>query len=232
MSIDRLHRLRGKRILYCFGDSHIHMYRHTVSQGHLRRTIIRCTCARGATAYGLANPGSRSNALHTFQKRLESIPRCDYVLFMLGEVDCGSLLWHLSLNRALPAEELLEESLAHYEEFLGSLIGLGFENLIVSTIPVPAVIDDPPKTDTIPVRPKVPASLQQRTALTLRYNARLRQCCNRMNLRILDFEADLLDESSGVVRDQLLRTDALDHHLAFLAVAPVLAANLRDLGFA
>jgi hypothetical protein len=229
--VDRLHRLSGKRILYCFGDSHVHVYRHTVEQGHLGKTIIRSTCAQGATAYGIANPLSRSNALSLFQQTLGSISSCDYLLFMLGEVDCGSLIWYRSAEYGLPVEELVEESLTHYQAFLSSVLGLGYEKLIVSTVPLPAIFDDLPEVETDRVRHKVPASLAQRTNLTLRYNALLREYCSQMGLRLLDFEADLLDESSGAVSRQFLRDDPLDHHLAFLAVAPVLAARLRQLGF-
>jgi hypothetical protein len=150
---------------------------------------------------------------------------------MLGEVDCGSLIWRRSAKYALPVEALLEESLANYQAFLSSVIGLGYEKLIVSTIPLPTIFDDPASGETDPFRPDVSASLAERTDLTLRYNARLREYCNQTGLRLLDFEADLLDASSGVVGHQFLRDDPLDHHLAFLAVAPVLAAKLRQLGF-
>ena len=231
MSADRFRRWRGKRILYCFGDSHIHMYRHTILQGHLKNTIIRSTCARGATAYGIANPHSRSKALSIFQQRLRSVSSRDDLLFMLGEVDCGSLIWYRSAESGQPAEALVEESLDHYQAFLSSVIGLGFDKLIVSTIPLPTIFDNPPIGETDRVRHEVPASLAQRTELTLRYNARLREYCQQTGLRLLDFEAELLDESSGAMRQEFLRSDPLDHHLAFLAFAPVLAARLRDLGF-
>jgi hypothetical protein len=150
---------------------------------------------------------------------------------MLGEVDCGSLIWRRSARYTVPVEAPLEESLAHYQAFLATVIALGYEKLIVSTIPLPAIFDDPPSGETVPVRPRVSASLAERTDLTLRYNARLREYCSQMGLRILDFEADLLDGSTGVVGRQFLRNDPDDHHLAFLAVAPVLAARLRQLGF-
>ena len=230
-SSDWLHRLRGWRILYCFGDSHVGMYRHIVPQGHLGKTIIRTTYARGATAYGIANPNSRSNALNIFRQRLGSISSRDHLLFMLGEVDCGAMIWHRAVKRARPVGSLMEESLANYQAFLSSVIGLGYENLIVSTIPLPVILDSPPIGETTPVRPEVPATLAERTGLTLRYNARLREYCAKMSLRLLDFEADLLDETSGVVRRQFLRKDPLDHHLEFMAVAPVLARKLRQLGF-
>ncbi|MGD1995079.1 MAG: hypothetical protein PVI59_17950, partial [Anaerolineae bacterium] len=140
-------------------------------------------------------------------------------------------VWHRAAKYALPVEAPLEESLANYQAFLLSVMGLGYQKLIVSTIPLPVVFDDLPHGKTLPVRRRVSASLAERTDLTVQYNARLREYCSQMGLPILDFEADLLDESSGVVGRQFLRDDPLNHHLAFLAVAPVLAAKLRQLDF-
>jgi hypothetical protein len=46
----------------------------------------------GATAQGAVNPNSKTDALAIFQKKIK-YTNADNILIMLGEVDCGYLIW-------------------------------------------------------------------------------------------------------------------------------------------
>jgi hypothetical protein len=117
-SIDNLHRVSGKRIVYCLGDSHAKVFQYVDQNNYLPRTIFRCVIVGGATALGMVNPNSKTNALLTFQRKLGSISQRDHILFLLGEVDCGFVIWYRAAKYGLTVQAQMEESLRNYKRFI------------------------------------------------------------------------------------------------------------------
>ena len=80
------------RNLFCFGDSHVSVFNYIDDQKVLKNTKIFVTMVPGATALGMVNPNSKTNALNIFYSNLVDIPKDSSLLFMLGEVDCGFVI--------------------------------------------------------------------------------------------------------------------------------------------
>ena len=74
----------------------------------------------GATAFGLANPNSRTEHVQNVQKHIQRLPRSRTLLFMLGEVDCGYLIW-LRAQAGASVEDEMNASLRNYTDFLQRL---------------------------------------------------------------------------------------------------------------
>ena len=168
---DNWRRLRGARILYCIGDSHIGLFIELNRQHLLRRTILRCKRVGAATAMGLANPNSTTKALQIYEEYICSISRRDYLLFMLGEVDCGYLIWSQASKYQLSVDSQLDKSLAIYQDFILKVHKTGYKKIILASVPLPTIMDMQVWGGKVgDARQTVTASLRERTDITFRYN--------------------------------------------------------------
>jgi hypothetical protein len=221
--------LTNRTILHCFGDSHTTIFLTVARSRLLRHTWIDAVAVNGATALGMVNPRSRTAALPTFSKVIAKLPVGRPVLFLLGEVDCGFLIWLRAERLGLPVQEQLEESVANYTSFLGDLVAAG-RRVIVASVPLPTIRDGDVRGEVAGARQEVSATLEERTALTLQYDAALRDWTTRHGCSFLDVEKACLDPVTGVVREELRNPDALDHHLAPGPFAGIVAEQLRVIG--
>ena len=238
--LDGFYRKVGYRILHCLGDSHIAMFRYLDQNGYLRKTRIRCRPVSAASAMGLVHPLSKTQALPTFRQYIAKVPFEDYLLFLLGEVDCGFVIWYRAAKHSLPVETQFEQSLHNYESFICSVKEGGHQKLIIASAPLPTIFDDQltgqlggqARGQVAVIRQEVTASLLERTELTRRYNARLSRFCQEQKIIFLDYENELLDEATKVIDRRFLNPDPLDHHMNPEPVAPLLTDKFHQLGFA
>jgi hypothetical protein len=189
------------------------------------------TVVVGATALGMENPNSRTEALRTFRDRIARLPLDRTLLFVLGEVDCGFLLWYKAEHSRVPLEELTERSLDSYTRFLGSLLAEGRRNIVVTTVALPVIEDYATWAGLKNQRSSVRASLDERTALTRRYNARLREWAASSGCAVLDLEPGLTDAATGLVRAEMINPDPLNHHYNPVPFGAVVAVKLREAGY-
>ena len=150
---------------------------------------------------------------------------------MLGEVDCGYLLWYRSERPGLPVAEELHRSLTNYFAFLEATRALGHEQVIVCAVPPPTILDGQVWGDVANARSRVTATLRERTDLTHRYNQALRAIAYERGFSFLDFEAEVIDPASKPDRHELRNPDPLDHHLADGPLAAILLKHLLQLGY-
>jgi hypothetical protein len=223
--LDPLRRRRGHQILHLLGDSHLSMFENWHGPQALPRTVIRPTKVPGATALGLANPNSKSNALAKFEAQLGHITAEDFTLFLLGEVDCGFVIWYRAAKMGLSVESQLEESLSNYRNFVRDS-GLPPEKTIICCAPLPTIGDEQNWGEVANARREITATIQQRTDLTRAYNQQLRAWCDAENRRFLDFESEITDPQTGLVAAQFLHPDPLDHHLNPTQIQPILRQKL------
>ena len=221
----------GARLLHVFGDSHAVVFREIARRGMLTRTWFDLAVIGGATALGLANPNSRTRALPRFERTIESIPRRRDLLFMLGEVDCGFLIWHRAESRGISPQRELDRSIRNYTRFLERLQEDGRTGILVAATPPPTILDGQDWGEVANLRREVKASLRDRTELTLEYNARLREWTSAHGCVFLDYEHEVLDARTGVVAEAFRNPNPRDHHLAPDPFCTVLAAHLRRVGF-
>ena len=224
-------RWRGRRVLYCLGDSHARVFDRVAESRLLDRTSLDVTWVLGATALGLANPNSTSNALKDFREVLDHVPVDEPLVILLGEIDAGYLIWYRSEVKGHDLDEEFERSVGNYTEFLESLVREGRRQLIVATLPPPTIEDYATWKGLGNARELVTASIEDRTAMTLAYNQRLRAWAATHDVRLLDIESDVMDDETGRVRADLVNPDPLNHHLHPERFAEIVAGRLRALGF-
>lgn len=168
--------------------------------------------APGATAQSIVNPNSKTDALSMFSERLESAKRWQHLLMLLGEVDCGFVIWYRAEKYDVPVEAQLDLSLRNYLDFVDQQIARGFEVHVLSA-PLPTIADDQTWGEVANLRRDVKATQRERTALTITYNERLRTACHRRGIAFLDATTAQLDQKTGIIKSELLNEDLLDRHL-------------------
>lgn len=217
-------------IIECFGDSHTNVFGHLNRLRCARWGYFRATIVRGATAYGLTNPNSRTRALMIFSRWLARIPSSRCVLFMLGEVDVGYRVWVHAEQRGCPPEDLIAETMARYTQFLRTYAGR-FSRVVIVSVPLPAAGDFHDDRDMQTLRPNLSASQSQRTLLTLDFNERLRATSTSLGAYFLGMDEQILDPTTGIIRPQFLRKDKIDNHYDWNAFARLLCALLTTVEF-
>ena len=193
------------------GDSHAKVFRSSSALREHPRFDFHVSFVPGATAMGAVNPNSATNALATFRSRLRRAPVGVPVITLLGEVDCGFVIWFRAEQLGTPVEKQMQRSLQNYESFLTE-VQEDHPTWIVSA-PLPTILDGDALGDVANARRRVRATLAERTAVTLDYNARLAEVAERTGGAFIDTSHDELDRATGVVRDDLRGADPRDHHL-------------------
>lgn len=195
----------------------------SISQGRLRvRTV------HGATAAGLRNPNSITNALGDFRAFLEKQDRRSIVVLHLGEVDCGILIWLKAERKDVPIEESLESSVAAYLSFVDEIIADGFLDVIITSATFPTINDTDQLGGVVNERrSKIKATQAERTELTFRFNKRLEQEAGRRGLAYVDVSEDVLDQSTRLVKTSLRNRNPADHHMDSGLASAIWASKLN-----
>lgn len=217
---------RRREHVICLGDSHVKVMRHVRLPG----AWLRPYGVGGATASGIMNPNSQTQSFVAFSDRLRRAKRWQSVLFLLGEVDCGFVIWHRAQRHGISVEEQLEQTLDAYQSFIGRTVGLGFRRVLVLSAPLPTIRDTPSEWgDVANLRKEVTASLEQRTELTLRFNEQLRRRCERVGATFVDVTSAQLDGATGLIAERFRREHSRNHHLADEPFSELIAGQLRSL---
>ena len=83
----------GNMPIHILGDSHAVYFKAAAEAGRLGRRRASYCIVPGATAAGMRNPNSMTDALSRFRASLAwTGPRTLHVI-QLGEVDCGFVIW-------------------------------------------------------------------------------------------------------------------------------------------
>jgi hypothetical protein len=211
----------------CLGDSHIQIFQHVATAGLLPHAWFSVCCVVGATAQGMVNPFSVTDALSTFRSRLEMAEAWQPVVFQLGEVDCGFLVWYRAQRDGISVESQVETSLANYRAFLDEVTARGFGDVYVLSVPLPTIRDGQDWGEVAHARRTITATQSERTELTLRYNERLAEICAECSAVFVDVTSFQLDPATGLVADSLLNPDRANHHLNPAPYARVVAEKLE-----
>ena len=76
------------------GDSHAKVFRYPMLRFRLWQKYLNVVSVGAATASGLENPNSKTQAFQQFDRALGTT-RAKKVVVMLGEVDTGFVIWYL-----------------------------------------------------------------------------------------------------------------------------------------
>jgi hypothetical protein len=206
------------------GDSHAAVFNHPAMRARLWRYRLDVISVGGATASGLENPNSKTQAYQKFDGAL-STTRAKKVIVMLGEVDTGFVIWYRAAKYGVPVAEALAKTLATYEGFLRSLSARGFTPICIST-PLPTIGDGNRWGEVANARSSVTATQRERTALTLEFNHRMARFCHLEGIAHLNLDALSLG-ADGLVKAELLNKRASDHHYEKRVFATLLSQPVR-----
>lgn len=95
----------------------------------------------GATAVGLRNPNSSTNAIEIFKSR--SLPAKFEFLpaLQLGEIDCGFVIWYRSEKYGESIQKQLDESVKAYFNFVETLLDGGYPRVVITAATLPTIRD-------------------------------------------------------------------------------------------
>jgi hypothetical protein len=214
---------RGRAALIALGDSHVRVVADAARRPELRAAVSLCS-VDGATAQGLRNPNSVTDARSTFERRLRGARPWQSLVFQLGEVDCGFVIWYRAEKHGEPVAAQLARSLAAYRELL--VRHLPRHRTLVLSAPPPTIRDGQTWGSVANLRREVRASQRRRTDLTLEYNAMLAGTCAEIGARFVDVTTPTVDPRTALVREDFRHPDPTEHHLHPARYAEVVAGAL------
>lgn len=219
--------------ILCIGDSHVNMFLPfqklpTILPGS--QWTIKSVA--GATAMGLVNPNSKTQALPVFRQVLAGVSnKQTLVVMQLGEVDCGFVIWYRANKYGLDIQSQLHQSLSNYFGFVqDDVVGQGFCKIVICSATLPTIQDNCDWGEVATARRDVKATLLERTALTVIYNQQLKQFCDSNGFYYLNMEKHTLDPRTGVVKKKFLNPNRNDHHLNLTQLFPYLLSEVKQLG--
>lgn len=221
----------------CLGDSHVKAFERVGARGGWTKTRFQLCVVPGASAQGLVNPNSKTNAMDIFGHFLRKVPSSSHLLFCLGEVDCGFVIWYRAKKHGISVEEQFRTSLSNYQGFVIQVARQGYQSIMILSTPLPTIQDDQDWGDVASLRMEqltrmqVEAGLLERTRLTQAYNAEMRSFCSENNFTFIDLETPMMDVQTGVIRKEFLNTDPLDHHHDYDRTSDLLIKDIKALGF-
>ena len=134
---------------------------------------------------------------------------------MLGEVDCGFVIWVRSKRNNISVDEQINNSVNNLFAFLDNVLATAsFTNkdIIVCGSNLPTIKDSTNKKFLNGARKEVSASQLERTAKTLEYNDLLRKNCDKNGYHYIDITTEIIGEN-GIIKDEFLSKNPFDHHL-------------------
>lgn len=222
--------------LLLLGDSHVQQLdgvsvRYQFSTIPVDRDLyIDVHSVGGATAQGAVNPNSKTNSMEIFRSTLNDLEdgKYDFVGMMLGEVDCGFVIWYYAQKHKIPVHEQLDRSLKSYEKFVTDYLFPKYEpeRICLFGSVLPTIPDNTDRKFLKGARAEVNASQYQRTALTLVYNSLLQNLARKLGVYYLDITLETIDFSKGTVSEMYLNPDPSNHHLDDSRVAPLWADRI------
>jgi hypothetical protein len=204
--------LDKKKRVYVFGDSHTQVFNY-INDKQICDVKFIVTRVDGATAMGMVNPNSHTNALPKFLSEIEKISKIKCLIFLLGEVDCGFLIWHRNQSLGLDINKQLKKSVENYSFFLKKILMKGYKNIFVISSPLPSIKDEYIDQQTTELRRHIIIPLSTRTELSLKYNKELKIICLDNNVNYIDLDEDLYDTENKILKQKYFDEDPLEHHL-------------------
>jgi hypothetical protein len=216
-----------------FGDSHARLYIKKGANKIQNDIKFDCCIAVGATAQGAVNPNSKTKALNIYRQCVERKKNNDYnyIAIMLGEVDCGFVIWYRAKKYNETIQEQTQLAVNNLEEFLKKDIEKNFasEKIVVVGATLPTIKDNTDKRFLSGARSEVDATLRERIDCTFEYNKQLEIMANRRDYLYFDISEETFDKENYSVFPQFLNQNPHDHHFNPLSAAPLFVEKFRDL---
>ena len=219
-----LNRHCARRTIFVLGDSHALVFNHDLFKLAFPFSRFEVCSVGGATASGLESPNSKTQAQETFARALQAAPEDSTVLLLLGEVDTGFVIWYRAKKYALSVDEMMSQAVENYLRLI-MIVKERHSPIVIST-PLPTIADGSALGDVANQRKGISATQHERTELTIRFNAAIQSHCSSLGIPCLNLDKDSIG-TDGIVRPNLLNSDAQNHHYKRLAHARLLLPKLR-----
>ena len=196
-------------IFNVIGDSHALVFEH--SERH--DMVFNVEWVGGATARGSINPNNSTNSLNTFKQFIDQ-NTSDKLIIMLGEVDCGYLIWYKHQKEGLDIYEQANEAIDRLLEFVSkyALEYYAAEDIIILGSNPPTIEDNADPKFLAGARSEITTSLKERLSLTRYYNRTLRAKCIEYGYHYSDILEEVVDEEDEVLK-KWKHHDKHNHHL-------------------
>ena len=198
--------------ILCCGDSHTRIFRY-LNKKQSKLNFLVCEVP-GASAQGAVNPNSRTDALNIYKNVVTNV-KADKILIMLGEVDCGFVIWVRSKKYNISVDEQIEKCVNNLFEFINFILNktdLKSEDIIVTGSILPTISDSTNKIYLNGARAEVDISQLERTNKTIEYNNMLKDMSQKNGYKYIDITSQLIGVN-GLVKDEFLNKNPSDHHL-------------------
>lgn len=198
--------------ILCCGDSHTSVFNYCNSKQN--EFVFDVCVVGGATAQGAVNPNSRTNALKILSKKINSTC-ADKILIMLGEVDCGFVIWVRSKRYNISVDDQINISINNLFTFVDNIIAsknYTNKDIIICGSVLPTIKDSTNKKFLNGARAEVDVSQLERTKKTIEYNNMLKINCHKYGYNYIEIVNDIIGKDD-IVRDEFLNYNSADHHL-------------------
>jgi hypothetical protein len=205
------------------GDSHSPVFTHSQFKQAFPNLSFNVVTVIGATASGLENPNSTTQAYPIFRNAAEN-STAQKVIVMLGEVDTGFVIWYRAQKYQESVAAMMDKAIQCYANFLLEL-KTKFDVICIST-PLPTIEDGNDWGDIANARREVKATQIERTALTLEFNGSMQKFCDQNGICYVMLDSESLGEN-GVVKPELRNRDPSNHHYDADSYAALLIQKLN-----
>ena len=208
------------------GDSHSPVFTHSEFKKAFQNFEFDVVTVIGATASGLENPNSTTQAYPVFRKAAAENSMAQKVIVMLGEVDTGFVIWYRAQKYQESVAVMMDKAIQCYANFLLELQAK-FDVICIST-PLPTIEDGNDWGEIANARREVTASQVERTALTLEFNRTMQTVCEQNGICYVMLDSESLGKN-GVVKTELRNRDPSNHHYDADIYANLLISKLTSI---
>lgn len=206
------------------GDSHVLVYGGPQFLTRMFHCKFDVVSVGGATASGLDNPNSKTNAYDIFSQKIDESVH-DSIIICLGEVDTGFVIWFRAKKYEEEVDAMLSRAVDNYTKLISKCQKKA--NTIVVSTPLPTIEDDNNWGEVANLRKEINVSQQERTELTLKFNRLIKDYCNAKGITYVDVDEESLG-ADGLVNNSLLNQDNNDHHYAEAPYSNLLIKHLKQ----
>lgn len=219
--------------VHCIGDSHVRIFEY-INEQTLFKDTFKVKSVTGATSLGLSNFNSKSKARRIFDAYENEVKDGDTIVTMIGEGDCGYLIWSKSERDKTTVDEQFNLSLFNYQQMvLRFAKSKKLANVIVFDTPYPSLKTGERGGEVANIRFEIGKKFtqEQRTELTKKYNDEMKKFCDRFGYTHLSYRDEILDPETGLLKESFRNKEKpYDHHYHDQPFSILLSEKLKSIG--
>lgn len=216
-------RVLGKTEVLVLGDSHTEVFELANFKRYFPRHFFSVTTVGGATASGLENPNSKTQAYQLFRDAIRA-SEARLAIIQLGEVDTGFVIWYRARKYNADVSEMAQRAVDTLTRFIKE-VAITHTPVVISA-PLPTIGDAVEWGEVAKARSEVTATQRERTALTLEFNREIAAFCADNHYCYISLDKECMGED-GLVSQAVLNPDVRNHHYDQDIYAELLSRKLR-----